>query len=112
MLGKKRVRGGQMKKFTQWTAAVVMVVLVCAPAFADTLVLKTGARVNGYFEGGTARVVKFRGADGVVKDYDILAVQQVQFGDTTPAPAANNSLNSPTPNTTSPQLRAPAERPS
>ena len=100
-----------MKRLTQLTAAVAMVVLVTTFAFADTLVLKTGARVTGYFEGGTARVVKFRGADGVVKDYDILSVQQVQFGDATPTPAANNSLNSPTPNTTAPQLRAPSERP-
>jgi hypothetical protein len=83
-----------------------MVVLVAAPAFADTLYLKTGARVTGYFEGGTARVVKFRGADGVIKDYDILQVQQVLFGDTTPAPAANN-INNPA----TPQLRAPADRP-
>ena len=96
-----------MKKFTQLTAAVVMLVLVAAPAFADTLLLKTGARVTGYFEGGTARVVKFRGADGVVRDHDILTVNQVSFGDvTTPAPASNTTNN-----TTTPQLRAPADRP-
>ncbi len=51
-----------MKKFTQLTAAVAILVLVAAPAFADTLFLKTGARVTGYFEGGTQRVVKFKGA--------------------------------------------------
>jgi hypothetical protein len=98
-----------MKKFTQLTAAVVMLVLVSVPAFADTLVLKTGARVTGYFEGGTARVVKFKGTDGIVRDYDILSVQQVQFGDNTPPPA-NNVSNSTAPATT-PQLRAPADRP-
>lgn len=97
-----------MKKFTQLTAAVVMLVLVTAPAFADTLLLKTGARVTGYFEGGTARVVKFRGADGVIKDYDILMVNQVLFGDATatPAPASSTTNNGPTP-----QLRSPADRP-
>jgi hypothetical protein len=100
-----------MKKFTQWTAAAVMLVLVCAPAFADTLVLKTGARVTGYFEGGTARVVKFRGADGIVKDYDILSIQQVQFGDNTTTTPANNVTSTTPPATTTPQLRAPADRP-
>jgi len=101
-----------MKRFTQLTAAVAMLVLVAAPVFADTLILKTGARVTGYFEGGTARVVKFRGADGVVKDYDILSVQQVQFGDNTPAPVNNVSNTQTTPSpTTTPQLRAPSERP-
>ncbi len=96
-----------MKKFTQWTAAAVMVMLVAAPAFADTLLLKTGARVTGYFEGGTARVVKFRGADGVVKDYDILQVQQVLFGDTTPAASSNTGTS----NAVAPQLRPASERP-
>lgn len=96
-----------MKKLTQLAAVLVVLVLVAAPAFADTLLLKNGTRVNGYFEGGTARVVKFRGADGVIRDYDILQVQQVQFGDTTPpVPAANVN-----PTTTSPQLRSPADRP-
>lgn len=110
-----------MKKFTQLTAAIVMLVLVAAPAFADTLLLKTGARVTGYFEGGTARVVKFRGADGVVKDYDILTVNQVLFGDNTPNPTpvsnatsntTTNATTNTTTNTTTPQLRTPAERPS
>src|SRR6185503_10946364 len=87
-------------------------------AFADTLYLKSGARVTGYFEGGTARVVKFRGADGVIRDYDILQVQQVQFGDNAPTLAATNTNTTNTKttnrNTTNspatPQLRGPAER--
>jgi hypothetical protein len=45
------------------------------------LVLKSGEKVSGYFEGGSARVIKFRTNDGVIRDYDILSVQQVQFGD-------------------------------
>jgi len=97
-----------MKKFTQLAAAAMALVLVTAPAFADTLLLKTGARVTGYFEGGTARVVKFRGADGVIKDYDILSVNQILFGDSSPTPAPISNTN----NTTTPQLRTPAERPS
>jgi len=94
-----------MKKFTQLTAAVVILVLAAAPAFADSLLLKTGVRVTGYFEGGTARVLKFRGTDGVVKDYDILLIQQISFGDgaTTPSSTSNSA--------TPPQLRPASERP-
>jgi hypothetical protein len=63
-------------------------------AFADTLTLKNGQKISGYFEGGTARVIKFRSADGTVNDYDLLSIQQIQFGDdkaaaaVSPAPAA------------------------
>jgi hypothetical protein len=58
------------------------------PAFADTLVLKNGEKISGYFEGGTARVIKFRSADGTINDYDLFSVQQIQFGDTKAAVAA------------------------
>jgi hypothetical protein len=55
------------------------------------LVLKNGEKISGYFEGGTARVIKFRSADGTINDYDLFSVQQIQFGDTkaaaAPAPA-------------------------
>jgi len=51
------------------------------PAFSDTLVLKNGEKISGYFEGGSARVIKFRTSDGAVKDYDLFSVQQIQFGD-------------------------------
>jgi hypothetical protein len=78
-----------MYRLIQFTVFALVLVLFAAPVFADTLVLKSGERVSGYFEGGTARTVKFRASDGVAKDYDILTVQQVQFGDTTAAkPAA------------------------
>ena len=56
-------------------AVVTILTVAAAPAFADTLVLTDGTRVSGYFEGGTARVVKFRGTDGATKDYDILKVR-------------------------------------
>ena len=73
------------------TLAAVLV-LLAAPAFSDTLILKSGERISGYFDGGTPRVVKFRGNDGLTKDYDILSVQQVLFGEektatTAPKPA-------------------------
>jgi hypothetical protein len=104
-------------------AVVITVLTLTLPAFADTLVLKNGERVTGYFEGGTPRVVKFRGDDGVLRDYDILSVQQVQFGDTgavTTGPASRStsstlaSPSNPTPpaasSTSAPVLRSPADR--
>lgn len=63
------------------TAFVAVLALFITPVFADTLVLKSGERISGFFEGGTARIVKFRTDDGSVRDYDILSVQTIQFGD-------------------------------
>lgn len=99
-----------MKKLIQLTAFVAVVALTLVPAFADTLILKSGERVSGYFEGGTARVVKFRTSDGAVKDYDLFSVQQIQFGEAAAsnnnaAPAANRAA------TADPRLRPSAERP-
>ena len=67
-----------MKKITQMITFIAAIGLV-VPAWADTLVLKNGERITGYYEGGTARVIKFRSADGTVKDYDLLSMQQIQF---------------------------------
>ena len=79
-----------MRRITQ-IAAVIVVAALVTPAFGDTLILKSGEKVTGYFQGGTARVIKFQTSDGVVKDYDLLSVQQIQFGDSNtaaaPAPA-------------------------
>jgi len=82
-----------MKRLAQLMAVVTLLTVAAAPAFADTLVLTDGTRVSGYFEGGTARVVKFRGSDGATKDYDILKVQQIVF-ESAPIPA---SVSAPAP---------------
>src|SRR6266700_2320810 len=81
-----------MRKLTQITTFIAVAALLAAPAFSDTLVLKSGERVSGYFEGGSARVIKFRTTDGAVKDYDLLSVQQIQFGDE--KSASSSSTNS------------------
>src|SRR5438093_12734561 len=81
-----------MRKLTQMTTFIAAFALFAVPAFSDTLVLKNGEKINGYFEGGTARVIKFRTSDGAVKDYDLLSVQQLQFGDE--KAASNSSTNS------------------
>src|SRR5438132_11665577 len=70
-----------MRKLTQISTLLAAFALLVMPAFSDTLVLKNGEKISGYFEGGSARVIKFRTADGAVKDYDLLAVQQIQFGE-------------------------------
>ena len=77
-----------MKRLTHLVAVVAVGALAVSTAFADTLLLKNGTRVAGYYEGGTARVVKFSGGDGVAKDYDIRDVQEIRFDGVTPAAAA------------------------
>jgi hypothetical protein len=76
---------------------VMILTIAAAPAIADTLVLTDGTRVSGYFEGGTARVVKFRSVDGAIKDYDILKIQQVLF-ESAPVPvSAPAAVSAPAP---------------
>ncbi|HET9216151.1 MAG TPA: YMGG-like glycine zipper-containing protein [Terriglobia bacterium] len=127
-----------MKKLGRLMMAVTVMAIVAIAAFADTLVLTDGTRISGYFEGGSARVVKFRGNDGAIKDYDILKVQQVFFESApvpltppaaaaaapvavpppagNPAPAANTASTNTTPpaaasdTSSTPQLRPASER--
>src|SRR5436190_6346230 len=84
-----------MTKLTQITTLIAAFALLAALAFSDTLVLKNGEKVSGYFEGGSPRVIKFRTSDGVVKDYDLLSVQQIQFGDEKTASSPNSSNATP-----------------
>jgi len=108
-----------MKKLMKLTVFVSVMALLAIPALADTLVLKSGERLSGYFEGGTARVVKFRTSDGVLKDFDILAVQQLQFGDVGLPKAStasdynrgSSSTSTSTTTTSEPRLRPSNERP-
>jgi hypothetical protein len=94
-----------MTRIARWIGAVTILVVAAAPVFADTLVLKNGTKITGYFEGGTARVVKFRGPDGTTRDYDILQVQEVVFdAGATPTPVAPAAP-------AAPQLRPASERP-
>ena len=80
-----------MTKLTQITTLIAALALLAAPAFSDTLVLRNGEKISGYFEGGSPRVIKFRTSDGVVKDYDLLSVQQIQFGEEKTASNPNSS---------------------
>ena len=99
-----------MKTLMKLTVFVTVLAFLALPAFADTLVLKSGERVTGYYEGGSARVVKFRSADGAVKDYDILAVQQIQFGDQS-TPTRQTTATAPSTAGSEPRLLSGTERP-
>jgi len=59
-------------------AAWLTLTITC---FADTLQLKNGREISGTFEGGTARIVRFR-SDSGVQDFDILAVSRVVISGT------------------------------
>lgn len=102
-----------MKRLTKLTVFATVLAFFALPAFADTLVLKSGERVTGYFEGGSARVVKFRLADGSLKDYDILTVQQIQFGDsaTTTRQTTSSNLTTPSTSGSEPRLLPGSDRP-
>jgi hypothetical protein len=76
-----------MKQISRVMLAILALAIAATPAFADTLVLKNGTKITGYFEGGTARVVKFRVSGGATQDYDILQVDQVVFDSNFSAPA-------------------------
>jgi hypothetical protein len=109
-----------MRKGTQIVMFIALCFLAAGPVFSDTLILKTGEKITGYYEGGSARVVKFRAGDGPVKDYDILAVQQLQFGEdktattsSTPSPSTQPATRSSSSTTsTAPAAAAATSQPS
>ncbi len=69
---------------------------LAATGFSDTLVLKGGETITGYYEGGTARVIRFRTEDGV-KEYDLLSVPRIQFGDEPVSLAVEPGVREPEP---------------
>ena len=48
-----------MRTLIKITTLIAAVALLAAPAFSDTLVLKSGDRITGLFEGGSARTSNF-----------------------------------------------------
>jgi hypothetical protein len=85
-----------MKRLMEITTLIAVFALFAAPAFSDTLILKSGERVSGLFEGGSARVIKFRTSDGLLKDYDLLSVQQINFGEEKSATSSTSTSSSST----------------
>jgi hypothetical protein len=79
-----------MKRIVHRFAMLAAIMSVASLAFSDTLILKDGTRVTGYYEGGTARVVRFD-TGGRVQEYDLLSVDEILFGGgvaVEPAPVA------------------------
>lgn len=68
-----------LKASVRAAALAAAIGAMALPALADTLILKNGNRVSGYYEGGTSRVIRFR-TDAGIQEYDLLTVDQIQFG--------------------------------
>jgi hypothetical protein len=68
-----------MKAFQSSLMIMMLFAVAVSQGWADTLILKSGDRVTGSFDGGTEHVVKFRTSSGGVKEYDVLNVQQILF---------------------------------
>ena len=70
-----------MKIVSRW-GLLLLVGLISLPltSFSDTLVLKDGTRIVGYYDGGTLRVVRFQTELGL-RVYDLLSVARIKFGE-------------------------------
>ena len=69
-----------MRKYLTRTAVLVAILSFAMPGFSDTLVLKTGEQISGLYEGGTSRIIRFLTDEGV-REFDLLSVAEVRFGD-------------------------------
>src|SRR5689334_5634221 len=58
--------------------AILFVALIsfAVTGFSDVLRLRSGVQISGFYEGGTARVLRFR-TDSGVQEFDILTVSSV-----------------------------------
>ena len=68
-----------MKTVLKHGTLLVALMSLALTGFSDTLLLKNGDEIIGYYEGGTARVIRFR-TDAGVQEYDLLAVAGIEFG--------------------------------
>ncbi len=80
--------------------------------FADTLVLRNGVELTGFYEGGTSRVIHFR-TDSGLGEYDLLTVEAIRFGDdAAPPPRTADASTAPGEDATPRlQTRQEAQRP-
>lgn len=68
-----------MKTVLKYGFFVTVFVSLAVTGHSDTLVLKSGERISGYYEGGTSRVIRFS-TDAGVREYDLLSVSGIEFG--------------------------------
>ena len=58
---------------------VAVLLSLVITGYGDTLILKNGERISGYYEGGTPRLIRFSTSSGV-QEYDLLSVSGIEFG--------------------------------
>ena len=68
-----------MKTVLKYGIFVAVFVPLTITGYSDTLLLKNGDQVSGYYEGGTSRVIRFSTSTGV-EEYDLLSVAGIEFG--------------------------------
>ena len=68
-----------MKTVLKYGIFVAVFAALVVTGYSDTLILKNGDQISGYYEGGTSRVIRFR-TDAGVEEYDLLSVEGIEFG--------------------------------
>ncbi len=68
-----------MKTVLKYGIFVAVFASLVVTGYSDTLILKNGDQISGYYEGGTSRVIRFR-TDAGVEEYDLLSVEGIEFG--------------------------------
>ena len=69
-----------MKSVLSYGIFVAVFASLVVTGYSDTLHLKNGDSVSGYYEGGTSRVIRFRTNSDVVEEYDLLSIEGIEFG--------------------------------
>ena len=68
-----------MKTVLKYGIFVAVFAALVVTGYSDTLILKNGDQISGYYEGGTSRMIRFR-TDAGVEEYDLLSVEGIEFG--------------------------------
>ena len=68
-----------MKTGLKYGIFVALFMALAVTGYSDTLLLKNGDRISGYYEGGSSRVIHFR-TDAGVEEYDLLSIAGIEFG--------------------------------
>ena len=53
-------------------------IFLAPQGFSDKLVMKNGETINGFYEGGTARVINFRTENGL-EEFDLFSIAWIEF---------------------------------
>ena len=88
-MGRKRnlIEAANVTISIMLSRTIAIGISVAALLSADTLVTRSGRRVEGTYLGGTARQIRIDTGERT-ETFDVTEVTEIRFGDTTPAPAA------------------------